>query len=144
MTAEQMWALSGLEGEYEAWQFGSDPDGLASLVLSGVKRATCSAYDLYIKDWEPVPRTGDYSVILDSSDEAVCIIKDTNVYVCTYDEAGERQAYLEGEGDRTLEYWRSVHKPFFENEMKSAGLSFNPEMKIVCEEFEVVFPCKAE
>ncbi len=139
MTSEQMWKASGLDGEYEAWQFGSDPDGLAALVLSGQKRATSSALALYEADGEPLPEEGEYSVILNSSDEAVCIIRDTRVYVCPYSDISEEYAYMEGEGNRSLEYWREVHRPFFEEEMKSAGLRFSEDMPIVCEEFEVIY-----
>ena len=54
MTAEQMWLLSGLTGPYEAWAFGEAADELADLVLRGIKTATCSAYDLYEAEGEPL------------------------------------------------------------------------------------------
>ena len=43
MTAEEMWRLSGLQGDWEAWAFGDAPDKLASLVLAGQKTGTSSA-----------------------------------------------------------------------------------------------------
>ena len=33
MTAEELWAKSGLSGQYEAWAFGGAPDKLAALVM---------------------------------------------------------------------------------------------------------------
>ena len=66
MTAEELWKSSGLEGAYEAWAFGEAPDKLAELVVRGIKTATCSAYDLYAAENEPLPEAGDYSVILNS------------------------------------------------------------------------------
>ena len=68
--------------EIDAWAFGAEPDLLAQLVLDGVKTATASAYDLYEVDNEPLPQVGSYDVILDSHDEAVCIIEITKVTGC--------------------------------------------------------------
>lgn len=33
---------------------------------------------------------------------------------CKYADVDERHAYAEGEGDRSLAYWRQVHEPFLE------------------------------
>ena len=140
MTAVEMWKQSGLAGEYDAWSFGDDTDGLAALVRGGIKTATCSAYDLYEAEGEDLPKAGDTSVILDSRDEAVCIIRTTRVYVIPFDEVTAEHAFREGEGDRSLEYWRKVHEAFFKEELTSAGLEFSGNSRVVCEEFEVVYP----
>ena len=140
MTAEEMWKQSGLAGEYDAWSFGDDTDGLAALVRAGIKTATCSAYDLYEIEDEGLPQAGDTSVILDSRDEAVCIIRTTRVYTVPFDGVSAEHAFREGEGDRSLEYWRQVHEAFFKDELASAGLEFSGDSRVVCEEFEVVYP----
>ena len=142
MTAEEMFRQSGLEGEYEAWSFGGDPDGLAQLVLSGEKTATCSALCFYEMDNERLPAQGDISVILNSKDEAVCIIETTKVYISRFDQVTASHALKEGEGDKSLEYWRKVHEEFFTNELKEIDLRFDKNMNLVCEEFEVVWPKK--
>lgn len=140
MTAEEMWKKSGIDGTYEAWCFGGAPDKLAELVLHGKKTATASAYPLYKADGEELPKVGEYSVILDSKDEAVCVIRTTKVYVETFENVSERHAALEGEGDLSLEYWRCVHREFFTDELKPYGMKFDEKMKVVCEEFEKVYP----
>ena len=139
MTSEELWKRSGLNGTYEAWSFGEAPDKLADLVLQGIKTATCSAYDLYLINNEPLPREGDYSIILNSNEEAVCIIKTLKVYVTAFNQVSDEHAYKEGEGDRSLEYWRKVHVKFLTNELASVHKSFNENTKVVCEEFEVVY-----
>ena len=140
MTAVEMWKQSGLAGDYDAWSFWDDADGLAALVRGGIKTATCSAYDLYEAEGEDLPKAGDTSVILDSRDEAVCIIRTTRVYTVPFDEVSPEHAFREGEGDRSLEYWRKVHEAFFKEELASAGLEFSGNSRVVCEEFEVVYP----
>ena len=139
MTAEELWQKSGLAGTYEAWAFGDAPDELAKLVEQGIKTATCSAYDLYQIENEPLPLAGSYSIILNSNDEAVCIIKTVKVYVTEFVRVSEEHAFQEGEGDRSLEYWRKVHEEFLTEELASVNMEFNEKTKVVCEEFEVVY-----
>ena len=144
MTAEEMWerCFGGTEHSdepYEAWAFGDEADKLAELVVQGIKTATSSAYALYAIDGETLPEAGEYSVILDSHDNAVCIIKTTKVYVTSFDKVSEEHACKEGEGDRSLEYWREVHERFFTDCLKEAGLDFSAAMEVVCEEFETVY-----
>ena len=144
MTAEELWGEYSKqryadECSYEAWAFGVDADALAKLVVTGEKTATASAYPLYELENEPLPKTGEYSVILDSEENAVCVIQTTKVYVAAFSEVTAEQAFKEGEGDKSLAYWREVHERFFTECMCEAGLAFTPEMKVVCEEFEVVY-----
>lgn len=145
MTAEQLWAeFLAHTGEknqpYEAWQFGDAPDELAELVLIGKKVGTASAYPLYELENEPIPQAGAYSVILDSKDRAVCVIRTTKVYVTAFRDVSAEHAAKEGEGDQTLAYWRRIHEAFFRKELQGVGLRFDENLPIVCEEFERVYP----
>lgn len=126
--------------EYEAWAFGADADTLSELVVQGIKTATSSAYDLYEVEMEPLPVAGEYSVILDGKKQPKCVIQTTKVYVVPFHEISELHAYKEGEGDRSLAYWRNVHEAFFRDCLEKAGISFSETMKVVCEEFKVVYP----
>lgn len=144
MKPDEMWQLytkkTGCDASYDAWMFGDCPDVLAQLVLSGQKTGTSSAYPLYEIDDEPLPKVGDFSIVLDGCGNAVCIIQTTNVYVTPFDQVTDLHAYLEGEGDRTLSYWRTVHRKVFHQWMEEAGLHFSEDMPVVCEEFVRVFP----
>ena len=144
MNAQEMWKAfsveDGITAEYDAWAFGVDADELASLVERGIKTATASAFPMYAYDGEPLPKPGEYSVILNSRGEAVCVVKTTKVFFVPFREVDERQAWKEGEGDRTLSYWRTVHERFFRENLAEAGLEFDPDMGVVCEEFIKVYP----
>ena len=144
MNATEMWERycekSGVRADYEAWAFGGAPDELAELVLNGIKTATASAYPLYEQEQEPLPQVGEYSVILNAKDEAVCVTKTTKVYVVPFREVSADHAYREGENDRSLDSWRAVHRDFFTEEMTAAGLTFDEDMPVVCEEFLRVYP----
>lgn len=144
MTAEELWneyaRKAGIEHtDYEAWAFGDAADELAELVNNGRKTATASAYPLYELEQEPLPQAGEYSVIMDSGDRAVCVIRTNRVYVTPFREISEEHARREGEGDLSLAYWREVHERFFRQEMEEAGLDFDEDMPVVCEEFSCVY-----
>ena len=138
----QYWNNYPTNAWYTAWSFcggGQAGDRLARLVLDGTKTATASQLELYLLEGEPVPQVGDYSVILLDSGEAVCIIRDTKVTKVPFSEVTEQHAYLEGEGSRTLEEWRKVHREVFTQECEEAGKTFSEQSICVLEEFEVVY-----
>lgn len=127
--------------EYDAWCFGGGIESaneLANLVYNRTKTATTSAYELYEIENVPLPPIGGLNIILDKSDNAICITETTKVYVSRYNEVSEEHAFMEGEGDRSLEYWKKVHKDFFTIEMKEVNKLFDEEMLVVCEEFKVI------
>ncbi len=144
MNAQEMWSIycseNNIKAEYSAWSYGDDADGLAQLTRNGTKSATASAFPLYEQEGEELPKAGEYSVILNSREEAVCIIRTTRVFVVPFCQVDETQAWKEGEGDRSLSYWRQVHEAFFKSELAEVGLCFDEEMKVVCEEFIRVYP----
>lgn len=124
---------------YDAWQFGFDADLLGALVVEGKKTATASAHVFYGIELEDLPKVDSYNIILDSQDNPLCITKTTKVYVIPFNQVRSEHAYKEGEGDRSLDYWREAHKAFFTNELKRLNLDFYENMEVVCEEFEVVY-----
>ena len=145
MTPQEMWNKykqinPSIGDEIDAWAFGVDADFLADLVLKGEKTATASAYDLYALEDEPLPQEGKFDVILDSQDQAVCIVEITRVSVQIFNQVSEQHAYKEGEGDKSLAYWRQVHEDCFAEWLREAGLTFTPESKVVLEEFRKVYP----
>ena len=139
MTIEEFWKESRLHGEYDAWSFGENSDLLALLVRDGIKRATSSCFDLYEIEKEELPNTNTYSIILDSKNQPVCIIKNFKVSVIPFKDVTEDMAFAEGEGNRTLKYWKEQHEAFFKKELKEFNKEFSENMKIVFEEFEVVY-----
>lgn len=149
MLAKDMWAAyrainSTIGDDIDAWSFGAEPDLLAKLVFDGTKTATTSAYDLYAVDNEPLPQAGTYDVVLDSQGEAICIIEITKVYTIAFKDVTADHAYKEGEGDRSLAYWRQVHEGLFTEWLAGEGFDFTEDSLVVCEEFKVVYPEKGE
>jgi len=121
-----------------AWQFGCDPDELAQLVISGKKTATASAYIEYEVLNEPMPAVGNCSVILNSQDKPVAIIRTVDVQILPMNEVPLEFAIAEGEGDLSYEHWWNGHKKFFTMELAELGKEFSEDMLVVCERFELI------
>jgi uncharacterized protein YhfF len=128
---------------YVSWQFGygrEQGDRLLAYVLQGPKRATAGALWTYERQGEPVPCVGEYSVVTDGSGVGRCVIMTSSVEIIAFDAVDARFAFCEGEGDRSLEYWRMVHWEYFTRDLAGFGLEPSLDMPIVCERFEVLYP----
>jgi uncharacterized protein YhfF/SAM-dependent methyltransferase len=127
---------------FTAWHFCDnvkDADELVALVLAGVKRATAGSLAEYEAAGDPIPHVGELSVILDGSGLARCIIQTTRVDILPFDEVTEEFAATEGEGDKSLEYWRRVHWDYYTRVLAGAGLEPDLKMPIAAERFDVVY-----
>lgn len=126
---------------YSAWSYRDNPamaDELSELTRCGLKTATTSATDLYEPN-EAQPYVGEYNIILDGQQQPVCITETKVVEIMPYNLVSAEHAYHEGEGDRSLAYWRQVHEAFFKAEYASVGRRFNEQIPCICEVFEVVY-----
>ncbi|WP_210607971.1 ASCH domain-containing protein [Priestia flexa] len=117
----------------EAFQFGTSPGWLASLVVEGKKTATTSGYVFYELENEELPKKGDYSIVLDENNQPVAVIQIQSVDVLPMNEVSEEFALAEGEGD--YNFWWHAHEEFFTNELKLYGKTFSPDLIVVCERF---------
>ena len=150
MTPEALWEafcehnldLNPYELTYTAWQFNNGGKGcnrLASLVRAKIKTATSTLKAVFDADGEGIPQVGDYSIIMDTDEDALFIIQNTAVTVNKFSEVGEDIAFKEGEGDQTLAYWQKVHREAFEHDCEELGIEFSEDMEVVTEEFEIIF-----
>ena len=130
-------AATGIDGPYAAWGFGDTEQmatELGQLVRDGPKRATASLRSVYDGD-EPMPRLGDLGVILDGRGHPLCVIRTTGVEVRRFGDVDAEFAWTEGEGDRSLEYWRAAHIRFFAAE----GRPFGEDTEVVLQRFELLW-----
>lgn len=143
MTVSQFWehyqSKHPSATHYTDWSYGgSNPDLLAILTKHGIKTATSSAYALYKSDAEPLPQVGDISIICYKNGNVCCATKTIGVDVVAFKDVDRYHAYCEGEGDRSLDFWRGVHHVFFKKSLAMQGLSFDESTEVVLETFEKV------
>jgi len=117
--------------DLRSFAFGDSPalaDELLDLVLSGVKTATCSTED------EPnTSSPGERWIVLDGRGTPRCVIESLEITYRRYSEVDAAFAHDEGEGDRSLAYWRSAHRNYFGRQGK-----FSEDMMLMCERFRLV------
>ena len=126
--------MSAVPEKYQglrSFAFGDGPelaDELLALVMNGVKTATCSTED------EPnISTPGERWIVLDGHGKPRCVIETDEVTFCRYNEVDATFAYEEGEGDRSLAYWREAHRTYFGRLGR-----FSEDMMLMCERFQLV------
>ncbi|NMB89991.1 MAG: ASCH domain-containing protein [Chloroflexi bacterium] len=130
------------EDTYEAWHFTDNREGanhLAALVLAGIKTATSSLYWEYASGEEPVPHPGSLSVVTDWDGHPLCIIQTTQVDIRPFNQVPADFAFDEGEGDRSLDYWRRVHWEVHTRTCAVLQRTPQEDMLTVCERFRVIY-----
>lgn len=126
----------------EAWSFGATPeqaDGLLQLVLDGVKVGTASSLWDYEATGDPLPYEGELSIILDGEGRPRALIETTSLRTVPFDEVDADHASSEGEGDRTLDYWRAAHERYWRAYSENPR-GFEPRTPVICERFRLIFP----
>jgi uncharacterized protein YhfF len=116
-----------------------DADECAELVVKRIKQASSPSVWWFTKNQEEFPKVGDLAIITNWEGESKAIIRTTQITLVKLKDIRPEYAYIEGEGDRSLEYWKQVHLEYYSREMKEYGESPDEEMEIVCEYFETVF-----
>lgn len=114
-----------------SFAFGDGPalaDELLDLVMKGMKTATCSTED------EPNTSTpGERWIVLDGRGKPRCVIETTEVSYRKFNEMDAAFAHDEGEGDRSLVYWRNAHRTYFGRLGR-----FSEDMTLMCERFRLI------
>jgi uncharacterized protein YhfF len=129
--------------DYQVVAFG-DSSGmateLAALVVAGTKRATASLMRDYAGGHLPLPKVGDFVVMVDGDGAPRCIWRTTEIEIKPLDMVDARFAWDEGEGDRTLDWWLAAHRRYFAGEAVRNGFEMHDAIEAVFERFTVVWP----
>jgi uncharacterized protein YhfF len=118
--------------DLESFAFGDSPqlaDELLALVLEGKKRATCWAVAEGLKGAE----IGKCMVARDGAGRPRAVLRTVELLQRRFDEVEEAFAFEEGEGDRSLAYWRAAHQRYF-TRLKL----YQCDMMLWCERFSLV------
>ena len=101
---------------YVVGSFGDSPEmatELADLVLAGIKQATASLARDYGDGCEPIPKSGDFVMMLDGEGHPRFIWRTIEVTIKPMSQVDEAFAWDEGEGDRTRDWWLTAHFRYF-------------------------------
>ncbi len=112
----------------------------AQLIVNGEKQASCSLLLWYTEQGEAMPKVGHLHVVTDWNNLPLCIIEITDLETCPYDKVSAAFAAAEGEGDKTLAWWRKAHWDFFSMECQELGIAMHEDRELLLERFKVVWP----
>jgi uncharacterized protein YhfF len=115
----------------ETFSFGDSPelaDELGALVLEGRKTATC-----WPVSQGELTTLGKRMVMLDGSGRPRAVLETVELTQRCFSEVDAAFAHDEGEGERTLEWWRNAHRNYFGRRGE-----FSEDMTLYCERFRVV------
>lgn len=116
-----------------------DANECADLVINKIKRATATSLWWFEKNNQPLPKVGDQAIITDWNGNPKAVIESIKIEPTPYNEITPEFAEIEGEGDKSLEYWKKVHKAYYQREMEPYGEKFDENMIIICEHFETIY-----
>jgi uncharacterized protein YhfF len=89
---------------------------------------------------EPIPKPGDFVMMLDGEGRPRFIWRTTEVTIKPLSQVDEAFAWDEGEGDRTRDWWLDAHRRYFARQASREGFDIDDEILTVFERFEVVWP----
>jgi len=113
-------------------------DELLDLYLSRRKTAGSGLVRDYENSGEPLPKVGDYWIILSRDKTPRCIVRTRGVQIHPFSKVPEAIAIAEGEGDLSLDHWRHVHAAFFTPFLNDWGVEDLSNAEVVTEFFEIV------
>lgn len=116
-----------------------DAKECAQLTREGIKQATSTSLWWFEKNHADLPEVGNIYVVTDWYKIAKAIVKVVKVEQTPYNQITEEYAAIEGEGDKSLAYWKKVHWDYYSREMEEFDEKPTEDMVIVCEQFETIF-----
>lgn len=127
--------------ELDVFHFGDTPElaaALVHLVVKGRKRGTAGWIAAAERDGSTIPHAGMVSIVTDGFGHPQCAIRTERVERLRFTDVDATHAWLEGEGDRTLEDWREAHLRYFHTEAARLGLSFSEDAMLFFEHFRLL------
>ncbi|HME84674.1 MAG TPA: ASCH domain-containing protein [Roseiarcus sp.] len=118
--------------DLESFSFGDSSalaDELLELVLAGKKTATSWAASEGDKGVE----VGKRWIVKDGQGRPRAVIETVELTRRPFEDVDAAFAYAEGEGDRSLEYWRRAHTKYFTRQG-----TFSAGMDVYCERFRLI------
>jgi uncharacterized protein YhfF len=118
---------------------GSTPSNAnagAAAILNGTKTATSSPFWDYPNG--KIPFVGALSILLDGQGQARAIVETGRVEIMPFGAVDEEFARAYGEGDRTLDWWRSEIGAWYRASATRHGEDFSDDTLIIGEWIAVV------
>ncbi|MCL1795744.1 MAG: ASCH domain-containing protein [Clostridia bacterium] len=116
----------------------SESDRLLDLTLRGIKQTVFFALPSYDITGSAIPVPGDLSMVTDFYGHPKCVIMTKRVSRVRFADVTREACGRDGNYP-DLYAWRSAHSDLFTAEGAALGYCFTTDMKVLVEEFSVVY-----
>ena len=127
-----------ITGSYYFCDTQKDADECADLVIKGIKQATSTSVWWLKKNNAAMPKVGDLNIVTDWNGHPKAIVEVTKVEQIKFKDITPEYAFIEGEGDKSLSYWKKVHWEYYSREMSPYNVTPDENMIIICEYFRTI------
>lgn len=118
-------------------------DGLIRLYLDGRKTAGSSLTADFSSAREPLPKPGNYWIILDSRRHPRLIVRTDKVVLSIFKNIPKYVARAEGEGDLSVAHWKRVHRKAYSPFLARWGIERLDDARVVTEFFTLIYSAAA-
>jgi uncharacterized protein YhfF len=115
-------------------------DALIRLYRQGKKTAGSSLVEDFASAGEPLPKVGNYWIILDSRSRPQFLVKTIRIEINLFGRIPAAVARAEGEGDLTVSCWQKVHRKAFLPFLAQWGIEDLDRAEVITEHFEILHP----
>lgn len=120
---------------YQLWRF---PKGeTIQKVLNGQICGESFLLPMFELNRQRLPEAGQYNVVCDSANRAVCVVRTTGIFRSCYGDVAGNLASIEGYA--SSKEWQTAKGPKFERICKDLKIPFSDDLQILFEKFEIVF-----
>jgi len=116
-----------------------DANDCAKLVVKNIKQATAPSLWSFKINNEKLPKKRHLNIITNWNKVPQAIILTTKIELIKFSEITAKFAQREGEGEKSLAYWKKVHKAYYKREMQGYKENFSEDMIIVCQYFNTIY-----
>lgn len=114
-------------------------DALIELYLSGRKTAGSSLVEDFNTAGDPLPKVGNFWIVLDSTQTPRLILKTVKTEIHLFGNIPAAISIAEGEGDLTPEDWRHIHAEIYTPHLEAWGIEDINQAHVITEHFEIVW-----
>jgi uncharacterized protein YhfF len=113
-------------------------DGLIRLYRQGKKTAGSSLVEDFKSAGDPLPKVGNYWIILDSKERPQFLVRTVRIEINRFGGIPASVARAEGEGDLSAAYWKAVHRKAFLPSLAKWGIDDLDRAEVITEHFEIL------
>lgn len=113
-------------------------DSLIRLYLQGRKTAGSSLVRDFLTAGDPLPKAGNYWIVLDSRQRPRLLVKTLRTEINLFGNIPRSVVLAEGEGDLSVAHWKKVHRAAYLPHLADWGIADIDSAEVITEHFQIL------